>query len=651
MIQAKNPTVAINSIGKKQNNIGRPYRVDTTYNVGDLVPLFAMHILPKDKITMNISSLVRTSSPPVEPTMDYLVHDTYAFFYSNYNIYEDVNDFDGADTTPIDFQLGSNPWTRFNGENPQGEFIQTAMTSLSRPLPTVSFEYPPGDTFQVTQTSLEEYLGNVTTSVSSFNTQFIDSKYITYRAIWNEYFRDWNLQAPMNLHTFTDYQNQRLRRSMGAHLRFQHNATRRMPLGLATGQIDLENAQNKINSLLPVNRLDDYFSRGVTSPQKFQGVISHSDAGLPIFSSDDYGVRLNRWGQNLPGTLGFVRGELTSTPWGTTVSQMDKITAVPTAATDYEVPVFANYPVGNNTTMTQSSGTLQANPIQGGMSISGSGASSNQYTNFANLYAGRINMEWINELERCYMLYNLYEINSRSPLYRDIIRNHFGVTPSNISLNRPIFLGKIRNKITATQVENVGEESNLGSLGAFTKKIEDRTHLFTKDFDDYGVLMILTCVRPHRSYIQFTRQEDFKYYGEDYHKPVLNNLPYQPTWKAELAGAATGLNPSTRPNASKFNWRPAWDEHQFFPDLKTGLFASYYNANSLDYWHYADNYDTSPPMAINFDSYWLVQGPAEVDRTLSLKHTAIHQILHESLITISGRRPISFHPHKSGRVF
>ena len=40
---------------------------------------------------------------------------------------------------------------------------------------------------------------------------------------------------------------------------------------------------------------------------------------------------------------------------------------------------------------------------------------------FDNLWAGRINTEWIRELERSYMLFQMYEINARSPLYQDII--------------------------------------------------------------------------------------------------------------------------------------------------------------------------------------------------------------------------------------
>lgn len=205
-----------------------------------------------------------------------------------------------------------------------------------------------------------------------------------------------------------------------------------------------------------------------------------------------------------------------------------------------------------------------------------------------------------------------------------------------MSLNRPTFLGHIRNQITPTQVENVGQSGQLGEIGAYIKD-SNGGHLFSHKFDDYGIVMVVTCIRPHRSYQQGIHFEDLKLYPEQFFKPVMNNLPYQPIYTMELwkdPVGATNVDPSTY---EIFGWRPAWDEYQFFPDIKTGQFSSVLPADqNLDEWHYADYYTSKPLLS----SSWLVQGLAEVDRTLSA--TAIgtnpicHHFMQENFIEIEG---------------
>ena len=76
----QNPTNAINNVGEvNRGRIGRGFRHDTTFNTGDLIPVAAFHVLPGDDLSVKINTLTRTIAQPIRQTMDYLVHDTYAF--------------------------------------------------------------------------------------------------------------------------------------------------------------------------------------------------------------------------------------------------------------------------------------------------------------------------------------------------------------------------------------------------------------------------------------------------------------------------------------------------------------------------------------------------------------------------------------------
>ena len=259
----QNPTNAINNVGEvNRGRIGRGFRHDTTFNTGDLIPVAAFHVLPGDDLSVKINTLTRTIAQPIRQTMDYLVHDTYAFYVSNYNLMAWGNSSSRSDIN--DFS-----WTRFLGEDKNGNFVRTTYGKKFSVLPTLRIEPTAGGDNILRTPRLSKYLGMNLGGTDFFHVN--PFKHMAYRQIWNEYFRDWNFQAEANCKMPTSGYS-----SVTA-------VTRNLD-----GSLPLGRGQNEVDSVLPVNRLDDYFSRALPAPQRFSGILTTSNAGLPVFAGETF---------------------------------------------------------------------------------------------------------------------------------------------------------------------------------------------------------------------------------------------------------------------------------------------------------------------------------------------------------------------------
>lgn len=157
---ANNPSI---SIPRSRFNSSSEHK--TTFNTGDLIPVYWKEILPGDTIEMKISEVLRTSTM-LAPVMDNMYRDTYAFF--------------------VPTRLLWNHWKQFNGENTTDKWTQK--TKYTIPQTTA----PAGGW---TTNTIADYLGIPTKkdiSVSSF-------LFRAYGLIVNEWFKDQNNQNPAAL--------------------------------------------------------------------------------------------------------------------------------------------------------------------------------------------------------------------------------------------------------------------------------------------------------------------------------------------------------------------------------------------------------------------------------------------------------------------
>jgi hypothetical protein len=137
----------------------------TTFNENYLVPFFVDEVLPADTFNINANLFGRLSTPLNFPIMDNMYIDTFWFF--------------------VPYRLVWSNFKRFMGEQP------SPGASTSFLIPQIDSPTPSGFGFE----SLYDYMGVVPDKPITVNNLVGRS----YNLIWNEWFRDQNLQNPVTV--------------------------------------------------------------------------------------------------------------------------------------------------------------------------------------------------------------------------------------------------------------------------------------------------------------------------------------------------------------------------------------------------------------------------------------------------------------------
>ena len=327
----------------------------TTFNAGKLVPIYVDEVLPGDTFEMKTSAIIRGSTP-IFPVMDNANLDIYFFFVPNRLVWDH--------------------WKEFNGENTTSKWEQTVEYSIPQMAPPLDSQTAAG----WEKGTLADYMGiptQVGVGASQTNPEYTVN-HLPFRAyclIWNEWFRDQNLQDPVLIDTGDSQTN-------GKHL---------VPEGTT---FENQAALNGAN-LLPVNKYFDYFTGALPEPQKGPDVLLPLGSLAPVITS----------------------------------SETNKITS--NAAMIFSAPQPGA--TGSNHILFVQKGTGGASTNQGRLVAGNQDASGGDITQIVpqNLVAdlGNATAATINELRLAFQLQRLYERDARGGTrYIEIIKSHFGVT-------------------------------------------------------------------------------------------------------------------------------------------------------------------------------------------------------------------------------
>lgn len=159
---AENPT----NIDMQRSKFVREMTHKTTFNAGDLIPIYVDDALPGDTIQMDMASCIRMSTP-IYPVMDNAYIDTYFF--------------------SVPERLVWQHWKEFMGENTTSKWEQ----EIEYQMPQI--KAPSGGWAKGT---IADYMG-VPTKIDNLS---IRADYFrAYALIWNEWFRDQNLKDPAHI--------------------------------------------------------------------------------------------------------------------------------------------------------------------------------------------------------------------------------------------------------------------------------------------------------------------------------------------------------------------------------------------------------------------------------------------------------------------
>ena len=159
-------------------------------------------------------------------------------------------------------------WKEFNGENTTSKWEQTVEYSIPQMAPPIGN----GSVVGWEKGTLADYMGIPTlvgpgASQSNSNWTINHLPFGAYCLIWNEWFRDQNLQDPVLIDTGDSQTN-------GSHLVPENN-----PNTTSIYQAALTGA-----NLLPVNKYFDYFTGALPEPQKGPDVLLPLGNTAPVIT-------------------------------------------------------------------------------------------------------------------------------------------------------------------------------------------------------------------------------------------------------------------------------------------------------------------------------------------------------------------------------
>ena len=158
---AVNPT----NIDIQRSRFSRPHSLKTTFNAGDIIPIYVdTDVLPGDTYKMKTSKVVRMPTL-LTPMMDNVYLDTYFFF--------------------VPHRLVWNHWKEFMGENTESAWIQQTEYTI----PQIT---PPTGGWNVG--TLADYMG-VPTGIDGFSMSALPFR--AYALVMNEWFRVTALTDPL----------------------------------------------------------------------------------------------------------------------------------------------------------------------------------------------------------------------------------------------------------------------------------------------------------------------------------------------------------------------------------------------------------------------------------------------------------------------
>lgn len=148
-----------------RSSFNRSCGLKTTFNGGDIVPVFVDDVLPGDTFNLKMTAFARLATP-LTPIMDNLYLDTFFFFVPNRLLWTNWEKFNGAQDNPGD---------------------STSFLTPQQVAPA-STGYAVG--------SLQDYFG-LPTGVAGYTHNALPLR--AYNLIWNTWFRDQNLQNSLTV--------------------------------------------------------------------------------------------------------------------------------------------------------------------------------------------------------------------------------------------------------------------------------------------------------------------------------------------------------------------------------------------------------------------------------------------------------------------
>lgn len=536
------------------------HEVKLTCDMGELVPFFLQEVLPGDTFKVSVETLVRFA-PMIAPVMHRVNVYTHFFFVPNRLIWDDWKDFitggEDGDAEPVF------PKIFFSGESN----------------PSVAKAVDPIEAFE--SGGLADYLGVPPYDLGDEHSWWAQINLLPFRAyalIWNEYYRDQNLQDEIPFSKasgiFSAYRN------------FTDTST---------------SSHDGCNELLVLRHRcweKDYFTSALPFPQRLPNPVTVPVAATdaPVYLADP-----------TPSMFNYQR--VLSTGDGTGdlfVRKKDGILEVNASDKDGE-----QY----HPTLIDPNGTFKADLTDAtGVTI--------------------------NELRRAFSLQRWLENNARAgSRYIEQILSHFGVRSSDARLQRPEYLGGGKTPVVVSEVMQTSEtsESPQGNLAGNATSY-GRSHSFKKFFEEHGLVLGILSVMPRTAYQNGLPRLWGKFDKFDYYFPEFAHLGEQEIHNYEIYFSHThtlDYDATANDPGSLFGYSPRYAEYRFVNGSVHGDFRS-----TLAFWHMGRIFNQQPHLNGSFVAATAPSKDTGFNRVFAVQDPGYDRLWIQMYVNFKALRPL-----------
>ena len=481
------------------------YSKTFTCDMGKLIPIMCDEVVPGDVFDIGNEAVIRFQ-PMVAP----MLHEVNAYVHYFF----------------VPYRLLWTDWEKFITGGEDGQFTASipAWTSSAN---------------DVVSDSLWDYLG--LPLVEGLKINAFPKR--AYKFIWNEYYRDENLQSEINI------------------------------------TADSDNTQ-----ILNRNWQKDYFTsslpwqqRGVAPSLPIVGTAPVLADSLTLDKFDiNYGTKSSN---NL---YGFKKG---------TIAPLDISTSLISTNSNQSISDFGG---------TASPGSSASEKNAALAYVTNSSSVTNIYTGYVD--GSNFTSVNISDLRLAFQIQKWLERNARGGArYTEELRSHFGVAPRDERLQRPEYIGGSKSSIIVSEVlqtsatDNVSPQGNLAGHGLAA----DFSHVGRYRATEYGLIMGLLSVMPKLSYNsqginrQWLRQTKYDYYW-----PEFANLSEQAIYESEIYATVDNnshIFSGELVSSDFFGYQGRYDEMRIKHDMVCGNMR-----NEFSYWTMARDFDSAPVLNSDF---------------------------------------------------
>lgn len=514
----------------KRTKFDRSHVYKTTFNSGKLIPVFVDEVLPGDTARMSVNYFARLATP-IKPIMDNIYLDWFFFFVPNRLVWEHWQNF------------------CFEQEDPDD--------SIDFVIPTVTAT---GNSENAYIGSLWDYFGlpvNTSGNISGISALPFRGVYL----IWNEWFRDENLQKSIKIQKGDV--NEVLNSARASE----------QPSWVFTSGTNIVSGF----ACPPRGKRHDYFTSALPWTQKGPGVsIGLAGTASIVDPTPGTGYLLHSSDRQLAAVSAY--GGSASSSGGKRVQRGDDSISFGRYGSEYStVGGFAGNTGGEITMSAQLASTYLGND------------------SYVNLDTST--MFTINSLRTAFQMQKFYERLARGgSRYTEVLRSFFGVVSPDARLQRPEFLGSFTKMVNVNPIaqtsatDNTSPQGNLSAYGVTASKF----HGFTKSFVEHGYVFGFVCARADLTYQQGINKMWLRSTVYDFYWPTFAHLGEQAIELREIYAQGTEADTTV------FGYQERYSEYRYKPSQITGKFRSSVVNGSLDKWHLSQFFNNAPTLNEEF---------------------------------------------------